>query len=98
MSSGYGPYPLGGVLALARFLFESCRPSGSRDSISFQKPQIDLFSSKEGTDGNRGQASVYHSLCAQLTATDGNGFGSFEPFSGGQHLPPVATVCDPSAP
>ena len=38
------------------------------------------------------------SLCSQLSAIGGNGFGLFEPFSRLSDLPPIATGCVRSAP
>jgi hypothetical protein len=38
------------------------------------------------------------SLCSQLSAIEGNGFGLFERFLRSVHLPPVATGCPRWAP
>lgn len=43
---------------------ESCAPSGSRDSISFRSPGVDLLSSKEGGDRQR-VASLRLAICAR---------------------------------
>ena len=75
---------------------KSCGPSGSQD-LAFLK-EIDLLPLREETSRNGWQPTADALLTMrsnpQAVAIHGNGFRLFEPFSGHDHLPSVATGCD----